>query len=52
MRLPNGQTSLRENFSVTPKSLLADADTKAYVGQGFDKCEAAPLAQKPPYCGS
>ena len=40
MRLPNGQTSLRRNFSSALKtSLFTDPDTTAYVGQGFDTCE-------------
>ena len=46
MRLPNGQTFLRENFSVSDKLLLLpDADTKAYVGQGFDTCEIPSLTR-------
>ncbi len=40
MRLPNGQNSLRENFSSALKfSLFTDPDTTAYEGQGFDACE-------------
>ncbi|MEW5938340.1 MAG: glycoside hydrolase domain-containing protein [Chloroflexota bacterium] len=45
IRLPNGLTSLRENFSANKSPAFADADTEAYVGQGFDKCEMAGLAQ-------
>ena len=45
IRLPNGQFSLTENISLAPKAFVADSDTKPYVGQGFDKCEMASLAQ-------
>ncbi len=45
MSLPNGQTSLRESFSIDKSLSFADADTQAYIGQGFDKCEIAALAQ-------
>ncbi|MFZ5857155.1 MAG: glycoside hydrolase domain-containing protein [Chloroflexota bacterium] len=46
MRLPNGQTFLRRNFSSAQKtSLFTDPDTTAYVGQGFDKCEIPTLPQ-------
>lgn len=45
MRLPNGQFALTENYSATPKAFTTDSDTKPYVGQGFDKCEMASLAQ-------
>ncbi len=47
-----GQTSIQDNFSLTRKTdsasvmgILADTDTQAYVGQGFDKCEIPTLAQ-------
>jgi hypothetical protein len=43
--LPNGLSVLRENLSVEKSPAFADADTTAYVGQGFDKCEMAGLAQ-------
>lgn len=46
MRLPNGQTSLRENYSISDKALLlVDSDTKAYVGHGIDMCEIRSLTQ-------
>jgi hypothetical protein len=50
MRLPSGQTSLRESFSGAVKSSLlasrlADADTNVYVGQGFDTCEIPNLTR-------
>jgi hypothetical protein len=44
MRLPNGQTSLRESFSGAVK-LFADPDTEPYVGQGFDTCEIPSLTR-------
>ena len=49
-----GQGSIQENFSAPAKgedrsgmmtSALADPDTQAYVGQGFDKCEVPTLTQ-------
>ena len=45
IRLPNGQVSLRESFSVREKSFLPDTDTKAYEGQGFDTCEIPNLTK-------
>lgn len=46
MRLPNGQTVLRRNFSSVQKtSLFTDPNTTTYAGQGFDACEIPTLPQ-------
>ncbi|MEW6239330.1 MAG: glycoside hydrolase domain-containing protein [Chloroflexota bacterium] len=54
MTLPNTQASLHQSFSLADKAdgsaksetvSSLDADTQAYVGQGFDICEIRPLSQ-------